>query len=136
MTDHRAPGVPDDWTPHRRDDGELVGWIRPDGELWAAVDVLGREVTASADWLDAEQALEQRGLAFLADAWVLERDGEPPVRVRLVEVTPTRIVVKVEDFGDVGRPTDRHVLPWPIPARLRPPRADDPAPDVFGPPAP
>ena len=30
-----------DWTPHRRDDGELLGWIHPDGDDWVAVDVLG-----------------------------------------------------------------------------------------------
>ena len=34
--------LPDDWTPHRRDDGELLGWIRPEGEDWIAIDVLGR----------------------------------------------------------------------------------------------
>ena len=79
-------GVPADWTPHRRDDGEVVGWIRPDGEEWAAIDVLGREVAASVDWLDAEAALENAGLAFLADPWMLERDAGPPLRVRLVEI--------------------------------------------------
>jgi hypothetical protein len=63
-----------DWTPHRRDDGEVVGWIRPDGEAWTAIDVLGREVAASVDWLDAEAALEDAGLAFLAEPWMLERD--------------------------------------------------------------
>lgn len=123
--------IPADWTPHRRDDGELVGWIRPAGEDWTAVDVLGREVTASVDWLDAESALEQRGLAFLADVWMLERDGEPPLRVRMVEVTPERIVVKVDDFGDVTRGTERHVLPWPLRPHLRPPGPGDPDPQVF-----
>lgn len=123
--------IPADWTPHRRDDGELVGWIRPAGEDWTAVDVLGREVTASVDWLDAEAALEQRGLAFLADVWMLERDGEPPLRVRMVEVTPERIVVKVDDFGDVTRGAERHVLPWPLLPHLRPSRPGDPDPQVF-----
>lgn len=124
-------GVPGDWTPHRRDDGELVGWILPSGEEWTAVDVLGREVVASVDWLDAEAALEERGLSFLADSWMLDRDDEPPLRVRMVEVTTARIVVKTEDHGDVNRPTERHELPWPLPARLRPPRQDDPDPRAF-----
>ena len=46
-------GVPGDWTVHRRDDGELVGWIRPDGDAWTAIDLLGPEAVASVDWLDA-----------------------------------------------------------------------------------
>lgn len=121
-----SAGVPADWTPHRRDDGELVGWIRPEGDDWVAIDVLGREVVASADWLEAEAALEEQGLAFLADPWMLERTGEPPLRVRMVEVTPERIVVKAEDYGDVSHASERIVLPWPLPDRLRMPRDGDP----------
>lgn len=118
--------IPTDWTPHRRDDGELVGWIRPDGEEWTAVDVLGRVAAASVDWLDAEAALEARGLAFLAEPWMLERDSAPPLRVRLVEVTPERIVVKAEDYGDVTHAAERFVLSWPIPPQLRTPQEGDP----------
>ncbi|WP_431804624.1 hypothetical protein [Microbacterium sp. bgisy203] len=121
-----AGGTLDGATPHRRGDGELVGWILPDGERWRALDLLGREVVADAEWLDAEDAIERRGLAYLADPWVLEREGAVPLRVRLLEVTPERIVVKAEDFGDVSRPTERVTLPWPLPAALRAPRPDDP----------
>lgn len=122
----RGGGIPADWTPHRRDDGELLGWIRPGGDDWAAIDLLGREVAASVDWLEAEAALETHGLAYLADVWMLDRVGEPPVRVRMIEVTPARIVVKVDDYGDVSHATERVVLPWPMPTRLRAPRPGDP----------
>ncbi len=122
----------DDWTPHRRDDGELLGWIRPDGDDWIAVDVLGRTLSDAVDWLVAEEALEAHGLAWLAEPWMLE-DDDRAVRVRIVEVTPDhdgirgRIVVKVDDYGDVSRPaSDPIVLPWPIPSRLRPPQPGDP----------
>lgn len=120
-----------DWTPHRRDDGELLGWIRPDGDAWAAVDLLGRPASGASEWLDAEAALEALGIAYLAEPWMLEGEGEgeSPVRVRFVEVTPQRIVVKGEDFGAVDALTRRWELPWPIPARLRPPRPGDP--DAF-----
>ena len=121
-----------DWTPHRRDDGELLGWIHPAGDDWVAVDVLGRPASAPSDWLDAEAALEERGIAWLADPWMLEGEADRPLRVRILEVTPDeegtpgRIVVKVDDFGDMSRPaTARFTLSWPIPDRLRPPRADD-----------
>lgn len=120
-----------DWTPHRRDDGELLGWIRPDGDGWAAVDLLGREASEATEWLDAEAALEALGIAYLAEPWMLEGEeaGERAVRVRIVEVTPQRIVVKGEDFGAVDALTQRWELPWPLPARLRPPRPGDP--DAF-----
>lgn len=127
-----------DWTPHRRDDGELLGWIYPAGELWVAVDVLGRVLSGPIEWLDAEETLEAHGLAWLADPWVLEGEGERPLRVRMVEVTPTadgrpgRIVVKADDFGDMSRPAvEPYVLEWPIPARLRLPVATDPDARVF-----
>ena len=123
--------ISDDWTPHRRDDGELLGWIRPAGDDWVAVDLLGREVSAPVDWLDAEDALEERGIAWLSDAWILET-ADGPVRVRMVEVTPERVLVKEDDLGAVGGPpTPRYELPWPAPATLRAPRPGDPDPRIL-----
>jgi hypothetical protein len=121
-----------DWTPHRRDDGELVGWIVPAGDEWVPVDLFGRDVTGPLDWLDAEAALEERGIRFLADIWMLERDGATPLRVRIVEVVPDRagvpgrVVVQTDDFGAIDAPVTRFELPWPAPAELRPRRDDDP----------
>ncbi|KRD49715.1 hypothetical protein [Microbacterium sp. Root280D1] len=127
-----------DWTPHRRDDGELLGWIHPEGEGWVAIDVLGRAVSGPTEWLDAEAALEDHGIAWLADPWMLEGEAERPLRVRIVEVTPDgegrsgRIVVKVDDFGDITRPaTQQYVLSWPAPDRLRTPSPTDPDPRAF-----
>jgi hypothetical protein len=124
-----------DWTPHRRDDGELLGWIHPAGDDWAAVDVLGRPVSGPVEWLDAEAALEDHGIAWLAEPWMLEGEADRPLRVRIVEVTPDdevspgRIVVKIDDFGDMTRPaTTQFTLAWPIPDRLRSPRDGDPDP--------
>jgi hypothetical protein len=112
--------IPDDWTPHRRsDDRELVGWIRPDGEGWIAVSLLGHEVTGVVDWLEAEQALEAVGLAWLADVWMLEREGRGPLRVRLVEVTPDHVLVKTDDYGAIDAPVEQFELPWPPPPTLR-----------------
>ncbi len=118
-----------DWTPHRREDGELVGWVRPEGEDWVAVDLLGREVSGPTDWLAAEAVLEVGGIGYLADPWMLDGEGDLPVRVRMVEVTPERIVVKSDDFGAIDAPVRQWELPWPLPARLRSVRPDDP--DAF-----
>ena len=117
--------IPDDWTPHRRDDGELVGWIRPEGDEWVAVDLLGRTASGAVDWLDAEDALESVGLSYLAEIWMLEHDAGEPLRVRIVEVTPGRdalpgrVVVQTDDFGAIDAPVRPFELPWPAPARLR-----------------
>lgn len=127
-----------DWTPHRRDDGELLGWIHPEGDAWVAVDVLGRAVTEPMEWLDAEAALDAHGISWLADPWMLEGEAELPLRVRILEVTPEgegtagRVIVKVDDFGDVTRPlTQQFVLAWPVPDRLRMPLPTDPDPRVL-----
>lgn len=129
---------PTDWTPHRRDDGELLGWIHPEDDGWVPVDVLGRRVATPIDWLEAEVALEDHGIAWLAEPWMLEGESDRPLRVRILEVTPDedgapgRIVVKVDDFGDMTRPpTQQVVLPWPISPRLRPPHPGDPDPRVL-----
>ena len=136
--------IPDDWTPHRRDDGELLGWIRPasvdvGADHWVAVDLLGREASDALDWLDAEAVLDARGLSWLAEIWMLERPeastelttSAEPLRVKLVEVSPPRgadagrVVIQTDDFGAIDVPVQRFELPWPAPAELRPRRGGE-----------
>jgi hypothetical protein len=124
--------LPADWTEHRRDDGELVGWIRPAGDDWVAVDLLGRDASEPIDWLDAEAVLERRGIGWLADIWMLDRADAPPLRVRMVEVTPDHVVVQTDDFGAIDVPVTRFELPWPAPEGLRPRSEDDPDGREFG----
>lgn len=121
-----------DWTPHRRDDGELVGWIAPEGDQWVPFDLLGRRASEPTEWLDAEAVLETLGLSYLAEPWMLEGESDRPLRVRFVEVTPERIVVKGEDFGAIDAYARRWELPWPVPSTLRPTRSDDPDAFVIG----
>lgn len=126
--------IPADWTPHRRDDGELLGWIRPVGDDWVAHDLFGHEASGPVDWLVAEEALEARGIGWLADPWMLERPDADALRVRILEVAPGhgdeagRVVVKVDDHGAIGGPpAPRFELPWPAPGELRPWAPGDPA---------
>ncbi|MFD6177204.1 MULTISPECIES: hypothetical protein [unclassified Isoptericola] len=124
--------VPADWIEHRRpEDREAVGWLRPDGDDWVAVSLLGRDVSGPLDWSDAEEALEETGLRWMADVWMLERDDDEPLRVRLVEVTPGRVVVQTDDFGAIDAVVTRYELPWPAPGALRPRRDGDPDGRVF-----
>jgi hypothetical protein len=112
---------PESWIEHTRaGDRERLGWIRPDGDGFVAHDVLGRELTSTVDWLAAEEALDERGLHWLADLWQLELPDGTVERVRIVEATPARIVVKVDDFGAVDAVTATYVLAFPAPDTLRP----------------
>lgn len=109
-----------DWIEHRRGDGERVGWMRPVGEGFVAVDLLGRDVTPAVDWLAAEEALDALGIGYLAEPHLLDLADGSTRRVRLVEVSPAGIRVKDEDFGDVTAPArPHHAVRWPIPAELR-----------------
>lgn len=121
--------VPDTWIPHRRPgDGELIGWIRPEGEHFVAVSLFGADVSPALDWVEAEEALEEVGLSWLADVWELAHEGRA-LRVRIVEVSPGesaarpgRVLVKTDDFGAIDVPYELHALPWPPPPELRPAR--------------
>jgi hypothetical protein len=115
--------LPTDWIAYRRaDDGELLGWMRPVGEEWIAVSLLGWEVSAPVDWLAAEEALESVGLSYLGEVWMLQRGDAEALRVRLVEVDPQRIVVQTDDYGAIDAPVQRYELAWPAPPELSPRR--------------
>ncbi|MCL1869919.1 MAG: hypothetical protein FWF90_05845 [Promicromonosporaceae bacterium] len=118
---------PADWIVHRRPgDREPVGWIRPKGRKWVAVTLLGHDLTGPLDWLDAEDALNEEGIGWLGDVWMLDRDRGPSVRVRIVRVAPDGVVVQSDDGGAIDAPVERWELPWPAPAALRRRRKGDP----------
>lgn len=106
------------WIEHRRGDRELVGWIQQDGDLFTAIDLLGRARTGRVDWLTAEEFLDELGIGYLADPYELFVD-DGWRRVRIIEVSPDAIRVKREDWGDMTTPLIEHVLPFPMPSILR-----------------
>jgi len=112
----------DDWIEHRRsDDGELLGWMQPVGDGFVAIDLLGARRTAEVDWLTAEETLDARGLAYLADPFELRLDDGSWLRVRIAEVSPTGIRVKKDDWGAVGAPQLFYAVDFPVdPGTLRP----------------
>lgn len=110
-----------DWIEHRRaGDGELLGWMRPEGDGFVVVDLLGRDRTEAIDWLEAEEAIEELGIGYLADLYELRLESGEWLQVRLAEVSPARIVAKQDDFGAVGIPQVYYPLPFPMPETLRP----------------
>lgn len=112
--------VPDNWIEHRRGDNELIGWIVPEGEEFATVDLLGRR-SEPVDWLTAEERLEEMGIGYLADHFALRKAPDQWVRVRLVEISPDGIVVQEDDYDDpTGEALPSHRLPWPVTNELVP----------------
>jgi hypothetical protein len=113
-----------EWYPHRRPDGEVLGWIVPDGDGFRAIDLLGRRVgPPSLDWIQAEEVLEDRGIGYLADRYTLRLPDGTERAVRITEVGTDGITVIADEFGmasAVGGTHERFVLPFPAPDALRP----------------
>jgi hypothetical protein len=115
--------VPAEWIEHRRPDRETVGWIVPDGEGFSPVDILGRRLAAEPlGWLEAEEALEARGIGFLADRHLLRLPDGTERPVRITAVSADRVSVVTDEFGSasvVGTDSERFELPFPAPEELR-----------------
>ena len=108
-----------DWIEHRRGDRELLGWMRPAGEGFVVIDLLGREISGELEWLEAEELLEQRGIGYLADRYELQLDDGHWLLVRIVEASPARIRLKKEDWGDMAATPVYYEVKFPMPATLR-----------------
>jgi hypothetical protein len=54
---------------HRTDDGELLGFIAPDGSGWQALTLFGYLIERTTSQEAAEAILRERGLAFLMGIW-------------------------------------------------------------------
>jgi len=100
--------IPDHWRRHHRGDGELIGYLAPDeGDDVVPMTLLGTVAGEPTDEWSAGQVLDDLGLSYLADRWVLVHEDGSEQRVVLVEVGPDRVVVANADFAQVvGAPRD------------------------------
>lgn len=111
--------LPETWIPHRREDGELVGWIEPEGEGFVPFDLFGRaRRTEPIDWVSAEETLEEIGIGFLASLHAYRTDSGEWVQVRITEASPDGIVVKEDDLGAVGVVKPSYRAAFPVDGRL------------------
>ena len=122
--------LPETWIPHRREDGELIGWIDmavAEPKL-VPIDRLGRAMDPVEDWFEAEETLDSIGLRFLAERYSYRGGGGShddddeaahAVTVRISHVYDDRIVLTTaltDAVEDVGREI---VVPFPAPEGLR-----------------
>ena len=109
-----------DWIEHRRgEDRERLGWMRPESDGFVVIDLLGRERSEALDSLAAEEFLDELGLGYLADPYLLRLESGEERRVRITEVAVDRIRVH-EDFGGaIDAPQIVYALPFPAPGTLR-----------------
>lgn len=110
-----------DWIEHTRArDGERVGWMKPVGDGFIAIDLLGRQHTDIVDWVSAEQVLDALGIGYLADPYEFRLDDGSWLRVRIVEVSADMIRLKKDDWGDMSAPQVYYTAHLPIsPMQLR-----------------
>lgn len=113
---------PSDWIEHRRGvDGEVLGWMAPEGDGFVVIDLLGRRRTDATDWHTAEETLDELGIGYLADLYEMQAESGEWIRVRIAEVGPSVIRVKEDDGGAVGAPQIFYSLAFPVPREsLRP----------------
>ena len=116
--------IPADWEPHHRDDGELIGYlVAGERDLVVPINLVGHPIGAAMERFAAEDILEDAGLSYLAEPWMLRRDDGSEQRVVIVEVDADHVVVTDAQFAlVVGRPADmvdRVTLSVPT-DRLRP----------------
>lgn len=116
--------LPAGWIEHRRGDGEVLGWMLPDGDGFRVFDLLGRERTATpVDWLTAEEMLDALGMSYLADRWTLRAPEGAERPVRIAEANPRGVIVVADEYGAasaVGASPERFRLPFPVGDELRP----------------
>lgn len=98
--------IPESWIPHRRADGESIGWI----DITTAapkvipIDRLGREREPVDDWVDAEEVLEEIGLGFLTHSFFY---SDMAVRIRHIDdqsvIVTTALTDAIGDYGEEFR---------------------------------
>ncbi|MEE2057969.1 hypothetical protein [Rhodococcus artemisiae] len=102
--------VPSHWIPHRREDGEVIGWIDLESQEpdLIPIDRLGRPLPSVSDWNAAEEVLDDVGLRFLMNRFHYRGHT---VRIRHLYEDRVIVTTAVSDaIGDVGQ---EFTLPFP-----------------------
>lgn len=85
-------------TPIHREDGELIGYLAPLGDLWVPSAIFGLPLGEPTDRDEAEERLRGYGLGYLAERWEHRHDGEW-ITVSIVEARPQEVTLSFADYG-------------------------------------
>ena len=110
--------IPSHWSPYRRAvDDELVGYLssEPDGTVPRTV--FGYALAEAGERSEAAAVLEHRGLASLAEPWLLREPDGTQVRVAVLAAFPERVLVSPAPYGFVDPTATTVVLDVPAGAR-------------------
>lgn len=88
--------------------------MKPIGDGFVAIDLLGRPRTDVVDWMVAEATLDELGLGYLADPHELRLDDGSWLRVRIAEVSSGAVRVKKDDWGDMNATQIHYSLSFPV----------------------
>lgn len=92
--------IPSTWLPHHRDDDdELIGYLAPSGDEWLPTTLFGLAVDEPCAEQFARQALDELGLSYLIEPWLLTDDEGTQVRVSISEVSPSHVSVLQRDVA-------------------------------------
>ena len=108
--------IPDEWMPHRRADGETVGYVHlADGGLFQGIDLLGRPLGEPGEWLAVETMLDDHSIAWLDGSWSLALPDGRTVRARIAELSSARVVLVEDRLGSIdGAPPARFEVTVPV----------------------
>ena len=88
------------WTAYRRpEDDELLGYLVQEPGGIVPLTLFGVPLGAAGTPEEAESVLRARGLACLADPWLLRHDDGEEVRVAVVSAYPDRVLVVPAPWG-------------------------------------
>jgi hypothetical protein len=117
--------LPAQWVPVRRpSDGELVGFLVPDGEGCRPATVFGYVLGPPTSEAEATAVLIATGLDVLDERWVLVHESvDHPTLVEIAEASPEQVVVQTLYYALSGGHGSRWQLPVPLEGTLL--RQDD-----------
>ena len=96
-----------------------MGYTRTDERGTVPFTLFGYPLTEPGSREAALRVLEARGLACLAEPWVLRGEDGTEVEVRIMSAFPGSVTVVEAYFGIYGPDSPRHTLPVPT-ERLSP----------------
>ena len=84
----------------RDTDSALLGYVREaDGDRWSPLTVFGYPLGPDAEFHDAWDTVERRGLACLADRWEFRDADGQWYACAIQEATTERVRFSIVDFG-------------------------------------